>query len=92
MAKRAKRKSLKRRIAGVVIWCLLIVLLVPLVLAAAYRYVPPPLTPLMVIRLFEGEGINKNWKLKDHALQPGRDYSPREAVEAIWLEKTKGKR
>ncbi|HSS65949.1 MAG TPA: monofunctional biosynthetic peptidoglycan transglycosylase [Gammaproteobacteria bacterium] len=61
MAKRSKKKSLKRRIAGFFLWCLLIVLLVPTGLAVAYRYVPPPLTPLMVIRLFDGEGIYKDW-------------------------------
>ena len=26
-----------------------------------YRELPPPVTPLMVIRLFEGEGIKKDW-------------------------------
>lgn len=30
-------------------------------LAALYAIVPPPLTPLMVLRLFEGEGISKDW-------------------------------
>jgi len=31
------------------------------ILAAIYRFVPPPLTPLMVIRLFEGNWIAKDW-------------------------------
>ncbi len=67
MAKRSKKKkSLKRRIVGFFLWCLLIVLLLPLVLTVAYRFVPPPLTPLMVIRLFEGEGINKDWVPLNH--------------------------
>jgi monofunctional biosynthetic peptidoglycan transglycosylase len=61
MAKRPKKKSLRRRIAGIFVGCLLAVLLLPVGLTAAYRYVPPPITPLMVIRLFEGEGINKDW-------------------------------
>ena len=61
MAKRSKKRSLRKRIAGFFIGCLLVVLLLPAGLTAAYRYVPPPLTPLMVIRLFEGEGINKDW-------------------------------
>jgi monofunctional glycosyltransferase len=34
---------------------------ITLALTALYRFVPPPLTPLMVIRLFEGEGISKDW-------------------------------
>lgn len=32
----------------------------PLVLAV-YRVLPPPITPLMVIRLFEGEGLDRRW-------------------------------
>jgi monofunctional biosynthetic peptidoglycan transglycosylase len=34
---------------------------VTVILAAVYRFVPPPLTPLMVIRLFEGNWIHKDW-------------------------------
>jgi len=26
-----------------------------------YRFVPPPITPLMVIRLIEGEGLKRDW-------------------------------
>jgi len=36
--------------------------------------------------------INKNWGLKKHKMEPGRDYTARQAVELIWLEKTKGKK
>ena len=31
------------------------------ILTAIYGFVPPPLTPLMVIRLFEGNWISKDW-------------------------------
>ena len=34
---------------------------VPATLVLIYRYVPPPVTPLMLIRLVEGEGIDKDW-------------------------------
>jgi monofunctional biosynthetic peptidoglycan transglycosylase len=34
---------------------------ISVILAALYRFVPPPLTPLMVIRLFEGNWISKDW-------------------------------
>ncbi len=34
----------------------------PLLLILVYRVVPPPGTPLMVIRLFEGEGLEKRWR------------------------------
>jgi anaerobic selenocysteine-containing dehydrogenase len=33
--------------------------------------------------------LNKSWGLKDPTFQSGRDYSPREAVEVIWADKTK---
>jgi len=38
------------------------------------------------------ENINKRWGLKKNQLEAGRDYTAREAVEHIWLEKTKGKK
>jgi anaerobic selenocysteine-containing dehydrogenase len=36
------------------------------------------------------KNINKNWKLKKYPLETGKDYSPREATEHLWKEKTKG--
>jgi anaerobic selenocysteine-containing dehydrogenase len=35
--------------------------------------------------------INEKWGLKNNPMAEGRDYSAREAVEAIWLDKSKGK-
>ena len=61
MTKRGKKKTLKQRLARIIIGSVLIILLMPVALTAAYRYVPPLITPLMVIRLFEGEGLNKRW-------------------------------
>jgi monofunctional biosynthetic peptidoglycan transglycosylase len=40
---------------------LLVALLAPLALLLIYRGVPVPITPLMVIRLVEGEGLHKDW-------------------------------
>lgn len=37
------------------------------------------------------EQINKQWKLETYSLEKERDYSPREAVELLWLESSKGK-
>jgi monofunctional biosynthetic peptidoglycan transglycosylase len=42
-------------------WALVLLVLLPLALAFFYRYVPPPLTPLMVIRLVEGDGLDRAW-------------------------------
>ena len=36
-------------------------IVITVIIAAIYRFVPPPLTPLMVIRLFEGNWIHKDW-------------------------------
>jgi monofunctional biosynthetic peptidoglycan transglycosylase len=30
-------------------------------LVVIYRFLPPPITPLMIIRLFQGEGLSKDW-------------------------------
>ena len=59
--RRRRRVGLWRRVRRAVLIALLAAIAVPVVLAVLYRAVPPPLTPLMVIRLFEGEGIRKQW-------------------------------
>jgi anaerobic selenocysteine-containing dehydrogenase len=38
------------------------------------------------------DNINKKWGLKNYKLERGRDYSVRETVERLWMEKTRGKR
>jgi monofunctional glycosyltransferase len=55
------RHSAGGRIARLLLWLLALVLLVPPALVLAYRLVPPPITPLMVIRLIQGEGLRKDW-------------------------------
>lgn len=39
----------------------LIILLLPVALSVVYRIVPPPITPLMVIRAIEGDGVSRSW-------------------------------
>ena len=56
-----KRPSLTRNLRRIALWTVIGVLLLPVGLVLVYRQVPPPVTPLMVIRLFEGEGIKKEW-------------------------------
>jgi monofunctional biosynthetic peptidoglycan transglycosylase len=36
-----------------------------IVLVVVYRFLPPPVTPLMVVRLFDGEGLAKDWASYD---------------------------
>jgi monofunctional glycosyltransferase len=49
------------RVRRVLLIGLLTVLLVPPALLMIYRFLPVPITPLMVIRLVEGEGLYKAW-------------------------------
>ena len=44
---------------------LLALLLGPTVLLLIYRFLPVPITPLMVIRLAEGEGLRRQWVALD---------------------------
>ncbi len=44
------------------IWLLVLVVALPIGLVAVYRFVPPPITILMVERLFEGRGLTKSWR------------------------------
>lgn len=56
-----KLPPLRQRWRKVVFAALLVLLLGPPTILLAFRYVPPPVTPLMIIRLFEGEGLRKSW-------------------------------
>lgn len=47
-----------RRLLGM---ALLSLLVLPMPFVIAYRFVPPPITPLMIVRLFQGETLRKAW-------------------------------
>lgn len=53
--------SMWRWLRKAVIVGVLALLAAPPVGLVLYRLVPPPITPLMVIRLFEGEGLSRDW-------------------------------
>ena len=38
-----------------------VLMLAPIALIALYRFVPPPGTPLMLIRLAQGQGLERDW-------------------------------
>ena len=44
-----------------VLWLVAAYVAIPLAGGLVYSIVPVPITPLMVIRLFEGEGLRKHW-------------------------------
>jgi len=50
-----------RFLRRILLAAVLIVLIVPLLSVAVYRFVPPPLTILMVERLIQGHGIDHRW-------------------------------
>jgi monofunctional glycosyltransferase len=60
-AGRSRPRRAPWRLRRVLLRGLLIALLVPPGLLLVYRFFPVPLTPLMVIRLLEGEGLHKRW-------------------------------
>ena len=39
-----------------------VLLLLPVPVILLYRFVPPPVTPLMLIRAAEGEGMHRDWR------------------------------
>jgi monofunctional glycosyltransferase len=55
-------RTFGRRIRIVILRLLLIALLAPPALLLIYRFVPPPVTPLMLIRLGQGEALDKSWQ------------------------------
>jgi monofunctional biosynthetic peptidoglycan transglycosylase len=55
-------RTLGSRVRTIVLRLLLVALIVPPALLLVYRFLPPPLTPLMLIRLGQGEGLRKDWQ------------------------------
>jgi len=56
-----RRRPLGRRVLWLAIRLVLIALVLPVPFVIAYRFVPPPITSLMVIRALEGAPLDKHW-------------------------------
>ena len=73
MARLRESRRLGRRLLRAALWLVILGLAVPLGVVAAYRVVPPPMTPLMVIRLAEGESLERDWtslsQISSHAVK-----------------------
>lgn len=52
---------MRGRLVRLALWGLAAALLLPAVVVLAYRFVPVPATPLMVIRSVEGHGWSRDW-------------------------------
>ena len=73
MAKRSKAggfgDAVFRLVRNLFIAGLIVFFIAPVVVVAIYRFVPPPITYLMVQRVIEGHGLERHWV-------PLRDISP----------------
>lgn len=49
------------RLRGTIRRTILALVAIPLLIILLYRIIPPPITPLMLIRLIEGQGLRKDW-------------------------------
>lgn len=54
-------KQIRKWILGVLLTIFGLVFVLPVTFMLIFRVVPPPFTPLMVIRLIEGEGVERAW-------------------------------
>jgi len=61
VAKRGKGGGFWGVVKAVIVAGLMVFFIGPVIVVAVYRFVPPPLTFLMVQRLFEGHGLERKW-------------------------------
>jgi monofunctional biosynthetic peptidoglycan transglycosylase len=58
--------SLGRLVRALFVWGFLITVAFPVGLTLIYRFVPPPVTILMVQRVFQGKGLDYRWRSLKH--------------------------
>ena len=61
MAKRGGKGFIGRLLAAIVAAGLMVFFIGPVIVVAIYRFVPPPVTFLMVQRVVEGHGLERHW-------------------------------
>ncbi len=69
MARQGRRGGFWGLLRGVIAAGLIVLVIGPIVAVAVYRFVPPPVTILMIQRVFEGKGLDRDWS-------PMREISP----------------
>lgn len=57
-----RRGRVGRIVRGLLVLALMIGFVGPVLTVAVYRFVPPPITILMVQRLLEGQGFSRSWR------------------------------
>jgi monofunctional glycosyltransferase len=65
----ANAESVLHHLGRILLWAIGALLVASVFLVALYREVPPPATPLMLIRMAEGYGLVKSWRSLD-AISP----------------------
>ncbi|WP_309997586.1 monofunctional biosynthetic peptidoglycan transglycosylase [Caulobacter segnis] len=55
-------RSLRRLLRNIALALFIILVAGPVVAVILFRFVPPPVTPLMVIRAVEGKGLDHRWR------------------------------
>ncbi|WP_066681487.1 monofunctional biosynthetic peptidoglycan transglycosylase [Caulobacter sp. CCH9-E1] len=55
-------RSLRRLLRNIALALFIILVAGPIVAVILFRFVPPPITPLMVIRAVEGKGLDHRWR------------------------------
>lgn len=83
--KPARRWLLPRLVRRVIV----LLIAVPLALIIAYRYVPPPITPLMVIRLIQGHPLHHQWVPFDE-MSPALGYAVIASEDNLFCEESLG--
>jgi monofunctional biosynthetic peptidoglycan transglycosylase len=68
-SERSTVRRIARLVRRILRWAIVAYVGVPLAAGLVYAIVPVPITPLMVWRLFEGEGLHKTWVSLD-AISP----------------------
>lgn len=58
--------ALLRRLGRIMWWCIIGFITGSIALVALYRVLPPLVTPLMLLRLIDGNGTHKSWRSLDH--------------------------
>lgn len=64
-AEAIKRTNWPRRAGRLLLRAIGLFLLISVLLTTTYAWVPPPVTPLMLVRVFEGNWIHKDWESYD---------------------------
>ncbi|CAH2598693.1 Biosynthetic peptidoglycan transglycosylase [Rhodovastum atsumiense] len=83
------RRSWRPRLRRLVGRALLLALLGPLLLIVLFRFVPPVLTPLMVIRLIQGYGLHREW-IAYEDIAPALAQAVISAEDNLFCEETLG--